>query len=201
MVALSDVSEDSASAMAVSGDARVVIGWREAPTGFRQGARWVDGREELFNGPNGPAGEARKTNRDGSIVVGMACQAAAGLALPAAWMWTQGGAVTCFPVTPPSWAPFRPYVGLMQAMSEDGRVTGGAITFGLDAESVVWFDGEPFLLRDYLRNNGVPDAFEGWINTGFVTDISPDGRTLVGYGAGPTTFTGYMVVLPELGKK
>ena len=44
----------------------------------------------------------------------------------------------------------------------------------------------------------MPDAFEGWINTGFVQSVTPDGRTLVGYGAGPTTFQGYMVVLPEL---
>jgi hypothetical protein len=30
---------------------------------------------------------------------------------------------------------------------------------------VVWFDGEGVMLRDYLRDNGVPDAFEGWIDT------------------------------------
>ena len=60
----------------------------------------------------------------------------------------------------------------MLGLSDDGRVIGGALSFGLDAESVVWFDGEPFMLRDYLRANGVPDAFEGWINTGFVQDVS-----------------------------
>ena len=49
----------------------------------------------------------------------------------------------------------------MQSSSDDGRVIGGALSFGLDAESVVWFDGEPVMLRDYLRSHGVPDAFEG----------------------------------------
>ncbi len=65
----------------------------------------------------------------------------------------------------------------------------------------MWLDGEAVLLRDYLRSHGVPDAFDGWINTGFVTDVSPDGHTLVGYAAGPTTFQGFMVVLPELGAR
>jgi DNA-binding beta-propeller fold protein YncE len=31
--------------------------------------------------------------------------------------------------------------------------------------------------------------------------VSPDGRTLVGYGAGPTAFQGYVVILPERGAK
>jgi hypothetical protein len=109
--------------------------------------------------------------------------------------------VTCSNVVPPSWAPRLPYQAIMFNTSDDGRVIGGSLTFGLDAEAVVWFDGEPFMLRDYLRANGVPDAFEGWINTGFVTDVSPEGRTLVGYAAGPSTFQGYVVLLPELGGK
>jgi hypothetical protein len=95
----------------------------------------------------------------------------------------------------------RPYSVLMQRTSDDGRVIGGALSFGLDSEALVWFDGEPFFLRDYLRSHGVPDAFRGWVNTGFVTDVSADGRTLVGFGAGPNTFQGWMVVLGEMPKK
>jgi len=79
-------------------------------------------------------------------------------------------------------------------------VIGGALSFGLESQALVWFDGEPVFLRDYLRAHGIPDAFDGWVNTGFVTDVSNDGRTLVGYGAGPTTFQGYMIVLPEMGE-
>ena len=86
----------------------------------------------------------------------------------------------------------------MLGTSDDGRVIGGAFSFGLDSESLVWFDGEVLFLKDYLRQNGIPDAFDGWINTGFVQSVTPDGRILVGYGAGPTTFQGFMVILPEL---
>jgi hypothetical protein len=50
---------------------------------------------------------------------------------------------------------------------------------------------------DYLAEHGQPDAFRQSVNTGFITGVSPDGRTLVGYGAGPTAFQGYVVILPE----
>jgi probable HAF family extracellular repeat protein len=191
----------STRANGVSADGRIVVGWEETREGYRQGAKWVDGREELVQGPNGIVGEAHAANRDGSLIVGGNCDFTRPLGRLTAWTWTPAAGVTCFPVVPPSWALNRPYNAVMFGTSDDGRVIGGALTFGLDAESVVWFDGEPFMLRDYLRSHGIPDAFEGWINTGFVTDVSVDGRTLVGYGAGPTAFQGFLVVLPEMGKK
>ena len=52
-------------------------------------------------------------------------------------------------------------------------------------------------LKDYLQANGVPDAFKDWINTGSITDVSPDGRILVGRGAAPLGFRGYIVILGE----
>jgi hypothetical protein len=51
-------------------------------------------------------------------------------------------------------------------------------------------------LKEFLEQRGLPDAFRGWINTGFLTAVSRDGRTLVGYGAAPRGFTGYVVILP-----
>lgn len=83
------------------------------------------------------------------------------------------------------------------SLSDDGRVIGGAQTFGLDSVAVLWIDREPFYLRDYLRQHGVPQAFDGWFNTGFVTGVSPDGHVVVGFGAGPTDFQGYIVILPK----
>ena len=35
------------------------------------------------------------------------------------------------------------------------------------------------------------------VNTGFITGVSPDGHTLVGYGAGPRAFQEYLVLLPK----
>jgi probable HAF family extracellular repeat protein len=200
MTDLGSLSGNSSRANGVSGDGRVVVGWEEHATGFRQAAKWLDGREELIR-PGALLGEARATNRDGSLILGSGCEPERTVGPPAGWTWTASAGIRCFPVPTPSWAIDRPYQVLMQATSDDGRVMGGALSFGLDSESVVWFDGELVYLRDYLRSHGVPDAFEGWYNTGFVTDVSADGRTLVGYGAGPTAFQGWIVILPELGDR
>jgi probable HAF family extracellular repeat protein len=185
----------SSRANGVSGDGRVVVGWQEESTGFRMGAKWVDRTQELIRGPNGTVGEAFAANRDGSLIVGAHCDIFNPIA--SAWKWTAADGVHCFPVPRPPGLLDVPYQAYMMATSDDGRVIGGAFSFGLESESLVWFDGELFFLKDYLRANGVPDAFEGWVNTGFVVAVTPDGRTLVGYGAGPTAFQGYMVVLPE----
>jgi probable HAF family extracellular repeat protein len=198
MVDLGSLGGRSTRGSAVSGDGRVVVGFEEAPNGFRQGAKWVDGREELIRGPSGGVvGEAQGVNRDGSVIAGTHCEPDDFTKPPSAWTWTAGVGVKCFPVVRPAWALPLAYNPIMQAMSDDGRVIGGALSFGLDAEAMVWLDGEQWFLRDYLRAHGVRDAFDGWYNTGFVNDVSADGRVLVGFGAGRTNFQGYIVVLPE----
>src|SRR5262249_17440945 len=64
-----------------------------------------------------------------------------------------------------------------------------------DSEAVIWINRSPVYLKDFLRANGIPDAFDTWINTGQITDVSPDGRILIGYGAPLGGFRGYMVIL------
>ncbi len=156
---------------------------------------WTAGRSSS-RGPSSIIGEAHAANRDGSVVVGQACEFAS-LANPfanqQAWIWTTRDGVQC--LQPPRVRQVGNFVGIALATSDDGRIVGGSHSFGLEAESVIWIDREPQYLRDYLRANGVPDAFQGWINTGFVTGVSRDGRTLVGYGAGPSDFQGFIVSL------
>jgi hypothetical protein len=55
--------------------------------------------------------------------------------------------------------------------------------------------GRPAYLKDFLRTNGVPNAFATYVNTGEITGITPDGHILVGWGAAAAGFRGYMVVL------
>ncbi|HEX8031377.1 MAG TPA: hypothetical protein VF491_23065 [Vicinamibacterales bacterium] len=198
----STVQGRSSRADAVSGDGRVVVGWQEAPTGFRQGARWVDGRQTLFTRDGGlPVGEANATNGDGSVVVGQVCK----FASPedpfdqSGWVWTARDGVQCLEVPRRRLAIEGNFIGLAIATSDDGRVIGGGHSFGLESESVLWIDRTPYYLKDYLRSHGVPTAFEGWVNTGFITGMSRDGRVLVGYGAGPRDFTGFVVVMPSIG--
>jgi uncharacterized membrane protein len=104
------------------------------------------------------------------------------------------------------WVRGNNYNTYINAVSDDGRVLAGDIQFDTaqgEEESVIWFDGEPVYLRDYLRANGYPDAFMDQLNTGKITAVSADGRVLVGHNAGiagPNRW-GFIVILPELGTK
>jgi probable HAF family extracellular repeat protein len=196
MVDLGSTTANSSRANDVSGDGRVVVGWQEDATGFRQGAKWVNLTQELIRGPRGAVGEAFAANRDGSFIVGQVCEPG-NTVVSSAWTWSASAGVQCYPMTRPPTIPNYPYNTTMRATSDDGRVIGGAFSFGLDSEALLWLDGQGHFLSQYLRDNGYPNAFRGWINTGFITGVSPDGRTLVGYGAGPRSFQGYIVILPE----
>jgi uncharacterized membrane protein len=199
---------------AISADGRVIVGYQQGTLTAAEGVKWVDGRKEIILGPLGvPVGFARAVNRDGSLIAGTACIPDVEADIPnTAWAWTPAGGVKCYPVEAPLWVPWidprhKQYNTYIYAVSDDGRVMGGAIQFELsfgETESVVWFDGEPVFLRDYLRSHGYPDAFEGHNNTGQITAISPDGRLIVGNNGGPfgaVNRYGFIVILPELAKK
>ena len=213
-VLLGSLSGKGSRADAVSADGRVVVGFEEAASGpvAINGAKWVDGREEIIRGPLGPVGFAKAVNRDGSLIAGTACTPDLSNVTPNAFAWTAAGGVQCYPLEAARWVPWigplnTHYNVYIRAVSDDGRVMGGDIEFDTakgEEESVVWFDAEPVFLRDYLRSNGYPDAFEGHANTGRITAVSPDGRTIVGHNGGPfgaINRYGFVVVLPELGKR
>jgi probable HAF family extracellular repeat protein len=196
----SSVAGKASLAAGVSGDGTVIVGYQEAATGFRQGARWSGGHEDLIPGVDGYVGQAQTANIDGSIIVGNTCRPALGNTEQSAWMWTAQDGTTCLP------APQRigvPGVGVgplvsveAKATSDDGLVVGGGQNIGgsVDSNAVIWIRRQPAYLKDYLRVNGVPNAFSTWVNTGEITGISPDGRILVGWGAAALGFRGYVVV-------
>jgi uncharacterized membrane protein len=209
---LGSLSGQSSRADAISADGRVIVGYEEAVSGpvAINGAKWVDGREEIIRGPLGPVGFAKAVNRDGTIIAGTACTPDLPNQPPNAFAWTAAGGTQCYPVEAPRWVQWVRgfnYNTYIYAVSDDGRVMGGAIHFDIAAgeeESVVWFDGEPVFLRDYLIANGYPNAFDGHFNTGRITAISPDGRTIVGHNGGPfgaINRYAFIVVLPELDKR
>jgi probable HAF family extracellular repeat protein len=198
----SSVAGRASLAEGVSADGTVIVGYQDRADGFRQGARWVDGRQELFQGPSGPTGTAIAANRDGSIIVGRVC-VPAGVPDPndqSAWMWTARDGLRCLAAPRRRVSPGPAILVDANATSDDGRVIGGGQNVGgsRDSDAVIWIDGSPSYLKDYLQANGVPDAFATWINTGAITDISPDGRILVGNGAALGGFRGYIVILGDL---
>ena len=197
------VAGASSEALGVSGDGKVVVGWQRRADGTDFGVRWVEGRQESFAGPEGPVSHALATNWDGSVVVGRQCRTGRGFDDQSAWIWlADNKGVRCLP--PPSRRQSQGLVlGNANAVSDHARVVGGGLKVGssADSEAVIWIDGAPSLLKDYLRSHGVPDAFERWINTGEITGISPDGRVLVGYGTAIGGLRGYIVILKRLEPK
>jgi len=188
------------------------VGYQQGTITAAEGVKWVDGSKETILGPLGPVGFARAVNRDGTLIAGTACTPDLPNQLPNAFAWTAAGGVQCYPVEAPLWVPWvdrrNPhYNTYIYAVSDDGRVLGGDIQFDVaagDEESVLWFDGEPVFLRDYLRDHGYPDAFKDHFNTGRITAVSPDGRTIVGHNGGvfgAVNRNGFILILPELGKK
>ena len=199
----SSVAGRPSLALGVSADGRVTVGSQTHATGFVQGAQWVDGRQELFPGPDGVVGAAQAASSDGSIVVGRICSPAAIQAgdpnYQSAWVWTRQDGTRCLSAPRLRPSPGPPVNVDANATSDDGRVIGGAQGIGQDdTDAIIWIDRVPYYLKDYLRANGVPDAFETWVNTGSINDISPDGRILVGKGAAAQGFRGYIVILGDL---
>jgi len=182
------VSTRSSRANAISADGQVIVGWSDQATGFRQGARWVDGGRQWFAmDRTAPVGEALAVNGDGSIVVGYGC----GSANQYAWRWTEETGVECIQGTVAN-----PYQTLMLALSDDGQVIGGAVApdFGPERKALLWFNGEPVDLREYLLTHGA--EVKGW-DLQSVLAVSSDGHTVAGWGVGPDLrIHAFIVTLP-----
>jgi probable HAF family extracellular repeat protein len=202
MVDLGSTAADKSSlAAGVSGDGNVVVGYQEsseaASAGFRQGAKWVNGRLELMTGPEGVVGTAQAANKDGTIIVGRQCRPVTSDTNQAAWVWRAQGGTTCLPAPRRRLSPGPPILVEASATSDDGDVIGGSHNVGgsPDSDAVIWIGGQAAYLDEFLQANGLPDAFGTWVNTGTITGISPDGRILVGWGAARGGFRGYLVIL------
>ena len=200
----SSVAGQASFANGVSPDGKVVVGYQETAGGFQQGAQWRDGRQERFIGPHVLVGAANATNKDGSIIVGRVCSGEdESLQNPnpygqSAWVWTPQDGLKCLPAPKRVPSPGPVVIVEANATSDDGRVIGGSQGIGADdTNAILWIDRSPVYLKEYLQANGVPDAFTDWPNTGAITDVSPDGRILVGKGAAPFGFRGYIVILGE----
>jgi probable HAF family extracellular repeat protein len=196
------VAGQSSLAAGISGDGKVVVGYQEDATGFRRGVKWNDGKQEMLPGPEGFVGTANAANLDGTIVVGRGCGPSAirpgDPNVQSAWVWTRLNGTKCLPAPRFRVTPGPPVNVGANATSDDGRVIGGEQGIGADdTDAVIWIDQEPFYLKDYLQAHGVPNAFATWINTGAITDVSPDGRILVGKGAALGGFRGYIVILGD----
>src|SRR5260370_11828410 len=83
------VATRASRANAISDDGGVTVGWSDQATGFRQGARWVDGAWQWLANEDGAVGEALGVNSDGSIIVGF------GWGPVNQWGWSRHGESGC----------------------------------------------------------------------------------------------------------
>jgi len=176
-------------ANAISADASTIVGWSDQATGFRQGARWVDGAWQWLNNKYGPVGEALAVNSDGSIIVGYGC----GPLNQWAWSWTEDAGVQCINGTVAD-----PYQTFMSALSDDGQVIAGAVRpeFGPESDAVLWLNSQPMDLKQYLLDRGLSEL-ESW-TLSWANAVSADGSVVAGYGVGPDLLLhGFVVTLGQ----
>jgi probable HAF family extracellular repeat protein len=197
----SSVAGQGSQAFGVSADGQVAVGYQEQAGGFTEGEKWVGTRQERVPGPDGYVGNANAANVDASIIVGRICRPLARSPsdpdYQSAWVWTHDG-TQCLPPPRLRVSTGGPLIIVeANATSDDGRVmvAGRRLRSSSDSDAIIWIDHKPADLKDFLQVNGVPDAFQTWINTGAIRGISPDGRVLVGTGAALGGFRGYIVIL------
>jgi len=86
----------------------------------------------------------------------------------------------------------------MKALSDDGRVIGGAVRpeFGPEVDAVLWLNFEPMDLKQYLLDRGVSEV-QSWFFS-WLTAVSADGSVVAGWGIGPDQLLhAFVVTLPQ----
>lgn len=174
----STVTGRSTRANATNADGRVVVGWQDAASGFRQGCVWNNGVQTLIAQGSSPMGEAGACSADGSVVVG---GGTSGNSFQA-WRWTQAGGVQN--IGP---APVSGWRGSSTSVSGDGGTIVGfyrpwpaPATFG---RGFIWTAQDGMRdLTDLAIEQGV--AVPSGLTLALPLAISKDGRTVVGLASG-----------------
>jgi probable HAF family extracellular repeat protein len=189
------VAGRSSRANAVNSVGDIIVGWQDTQNGQRVGAKWVNGVETYmpkYIAPNGQAytvGEALAVNRAGSVIVGYnVFNAPAG----PAWLWNGAtNTVSALQNLPQ----FGGQDALALGVSDDGQTvvgTSGGLPFGRTA--IIWQNGAPQNLKTVIESLG--GSIAPYTQLGTCTAISPDGRTIVGWGAGPGQPNGWILTFP-----
>jgi uncharacterized membrane protein len=165
----------NSGATAISDDGAVIAGWFEDGA-HREACRWVGGVATAMGDLPGGSffSEALGTNGDGSVIVG----ASIGMSIDTlAFRWTAaGGMVSLGGATKRA-----------NACSGDGNVVVGSVRYGAGTRAFVWDTVHGLrMLDDVLANeHGLSAALAGWTLLE-ATDISTDGRVIVGNGYAPS---------------
>jgi uncharacterized membrane protein len=190
-------ADRSSRADGVSNDGSLIGGYQDREDGYRSGSVWVNGVQVLLENSNGePLGEVHAVSADGNWAVGGGGWYLGG----AAYRWNPGTGLEALD---------NPFAAeglemFATAVSDDGSVIVGVardpMPWGALDQGWVWTPSTGTMrMNDYLNAIGVSttDILSNPLG------ISPDGRTIVGYGydANFTTSIGWQVsgAVPEPG--
>ncbi|MBL9147852.1 MAG: hypothetical protein JNM94_04090 [Phycisphaerae bacterium] len=185
----------STRANAVNSAGDIIVGWQDMANGTRRGARWINGVEAYmpnYVAPGGQSymvGEALGINRSGDRVVGYNVF---GLAGGNAWIWN---GTTNTVSTLPQLAGFTGQAALANSVTDDGtRVVGTTGGIPIGRKALVWDNGAVKDIKTLIEQNG--GSIAPYTSLGTAMAVSPDGRTIVGWGAGSGQPAGWIVRFP-----
>lgn len=151
-------------AFAASANGSVIVGFGTTTQGQMEAFRWTQATGMTFLG--GFRTEARGVSADGSVIVGYDDNFQV-------FRWTQATGLVDLGI-----------YGQAFGVSGDGSVVVGDVRTNLGTQAFIWDSSHGMrLLSDVLTQQG--DDLTGW-RLDVATGISADGRTIVGYGEGPT---------------
>ncbi|OAB75762.1 T9SS type A sorting domain-containing protein [Cochleicola gelatinilyticus] len=185
----STVANAFSRANATNLDGTVIGGWQDQASGFRQGAVWINGVQELIEFPNGDgAGEVQTISNNGAWVGGIGNFANNFQA----WRWNQETGIET--LGPPTTAGYR---GVTSGLNEDGTIAIGYYRpNGLPAifgEGFIWTEAQGVIeLNEYAASLGIDT--QGVILS-LPLDISADGSTIVGSGRQGDATVGFVLKL------
>ncbi|MCH8509998.1 MAG: hypothetical protein LAT64_14700 [Phycisphaerales bacterium] len=189
----STVADRSSRANGVSDDGTVVAGWQDGPSGFRQGAVWVNGSQTLiFNNNGQEVSEAGAISADGQWVIGN------GAGGQNAWRWSQSSGYQDLGAL----GVIFNGRGFATDVNADGSVILGferGFGFPTGGEGWIWTEtGGMTSLNDYFASFGV--VADPGFRFSLPLGMSSDGLTFWGMGRSDSAFsTGWIVTIPTPG--
>lgn len=192
----STVAGRSTRANGVDLDGNVVVGWQDSDTGFRQGAVWVDGVQELIFKTNGNrASEAYAVTNDGTFVTGIDIGGFFG----AGFAYRYNTVTDTYEALPNLATGAQSRMAGIGITDDGAMIVGGTwgvgpATFGT---GIIWREGIGTIrFKDYLDLMGV--TYPTGYNFNFVSDVSSDGLWFTGWGGtGVAANESWVVYVPE----
>jgi len=178
---------------AISADSSIIGGWQDGITGFRQGAKWVNGTQELMTDDNGNmVGEILAMNGDASAIVGTGWSAGDGRG----WLWRAGQGM--IPMG-------RGAIGRNIQTAPVGVTADGNTVVGIVRDfdqfiqdGFIWTDKHGYVdLDDFVKGK----AAAGW-DLQVAAAITADGSRMAGWGINPNgQLQGFIIDLGATGPK